>query len=68
MCKRLVTVFSTVYQTISAGEQQEFIEGIAARLVSRARSCRNLGAVFASIYKDLAEAENFISGTSYIYT
>ncbi len=63
---RIVTAFSNIYQNIGTNERSEFIQGITARLMSRAKSCRNLGLVFASIYKDLIDTEAFVANTSYI--
>ena len=60
-------MFSDTFQTVSAGEREEFINGITARLFSRAKTCRNNGEMFANIYKQLAETEMFISDTSLIH-
>ncbi len=43
LIQKLVSVFSSTYQSVSVEEREEFINGITARLFSRAKTCRNNG-------------------------
>ena len=61
---KLLQKFRDIYANVKPANREEFIRAIGTRLVSRAKTCRNTGHIFAKLYKSLSNAEFEVSSTT----
>jgi hypothetical protein len=55
--QKLIAKFTDIYAQIEESERTEFISAIALRLVSRAKTCRSTGHIFAKLFKSMSRVD-----------